>query len=115
MAIVTVGSHSMEYEQAGSGPDLLLVHSLLTEMTVFEPVLAALTALDPQKIGLGDFGKPDGFLSRAVEGWAKRAAIAGDGEAPKGASSVIDSRSSGAVRATVEELIASESKAASGG
>lgn len=44
MAIVTVGSHSMEYEQAGSGPDLLLVHSLLTEMTVFEPVLAALTA-----------------------------------------------------------------------
>ncbi len=43
MAIVTVGSHSMEYEQAGSGPDLLLVHSLLTEMTVFEPVLAALT------------------------------------------------------------------------
>ena len=44
MAIVTVGSHSMEYEQAGSGPDLLLVHSLLTEMTVFEPVMAALTA-----------------------------------------------------------------------
>jgi 3-oxoadipate enol-lactonase len=34
----------MEYEQAGSGPDLLLVHSLLTEMTVFDPVLAALTA-----------------------------------------------------------------------
>jgi pimeloyl-ACP methyl ester carboxylesterase len=34
----------MEYEQSGSGPDLLLVHSLLTDMTVFEPVLAALTA-----------------------------------------------------------------------
>ena len=44
MAIITVGDTEVEYEQAGQGPDLLLVHSLLTEMTVFESVMPALTA-----------------------------------------------------------------------
>lgn len=44
MATISVGSVTMEYEQAGSGPDLLLVHSLLTDLSVFEPVLAGLTA-----------------------------------------------------------------------
>lgn len=44
MAIISVGSYTMEYEQAGSGSDLLLVHSLLTDLSVFAPVLASLTA-----------------------------------------------------------------------
>ena len=44
MANISVGSYTMEYEQAGSGSDLLLVHSLLTDLSVFEPVLASLTA-----------------------------------------------------------------------
>ncbi len=44
MANISVGSVTMEYEQAGSGPDLLLVHSLLTDLSVFEPVLDDLTA-----------------------------------------------------------------------
>ena len=44
MAITSVGSYTMEYEQAGSGSDLLLVHSLLTDLSVFEPVLPSLTA-----------------------------------------------------------------------
>ena len=44
MGTLSVGSYTMEYTQAGSGPDLLLVHSLLTDMSVFEPVLASLTA-----------------------------------------------------------------------
>ena len=42
MAIITVGDTEVEYEQEGRGPDLLLVHSLLTEMTVFESLLPAL-------------------------------------------------------------------------
>ena len=43
--------------------------------------LAELHAVDPAAIGLEDFGRPDGFLKRAVEGWAKRAEIATDGVA----------------------------------
>lgn len=42
-------------------------------------ILADLHGLDPEVVGLGSFGKPAGFLARAVEGWAKRAAIAADG------------------------------------
>jgi 3-oxoadipate enol-lactonase len=34
----------VEYEQAGKGPDLLLLHSLLTELTVFDGVLPALAS-----------------------------------------------------------------------
>ena len=39
-------------------------------------LLAGLHAIDPAQVGLETFGKPAGFLARAVEGWAKRAAIA---------------------------------------
>lgn len=34
--------------------------------------LAAIHKIDYNEIGLGDFGKPDGFLKRQVEGWADR-------------------------------------------
>jgi aminoglycoside phosphotransferase (APT) family kinase protein len=34
--------------------------------------LAAIHAVDPDAIGLGDLGRPQGFLSRAVAGWRKR-------------------------------------------
>lgn len=34
--------------------------------------LAAFHAVDYQALGLGDLGKPDGFLSRQIEGWNKR-------------------------------------------
>lgn len=43
MATLDVGGCKVELRQAGSGPDLLLLHSLLTELTVFDrigPVLA---------------------------------------------------------------------------
>ena len=53
-------------------------------------IFAALHAIDPDSIGLGAFGKPDGFLARAVEGWAKRAEIAGDGEVSGAGRAVID-------------------------
>lgn len=52
-------------------------------------ILAALHAIDPAAVGLGDFGKPEGFLARAVEGWAKRASIACDGEPLPAAQSII--------------------------
>ncbi|HEY9566702.1 MAG TPA: phosphotransferase family protein [Thalassobaculum sp.] len=36
-------------------------------------VLVALHAVDPEAVGLGDFGRPDGFLERTVHGWKRRA------------------------------------------
>jgi 3-oxoadipate enol-lactonase len=75
MAIVTVGSHSMEYEQAGSGPDLLLVHSLLTEMTVFEPVLSALTARHRvTRVNLPGFGASSPVDCKGLAGVADQLA-----------------------------------------
>ncbi|MEX0428102.1 phosphotransferase family protein [Nocardioides sp. DS6] len=35
-------------------------------------VLAALHAVDPAEVGLGDFGRPEGFLSRQVGRWKKQ-------------------------------------------
>jgi aminoglycoside phosphotransferase (APT) family kinase protein len=39
-------------------------------------LLAHLHAIDPDEVGLGDFGKPKGFLERTIAGWANRARIA---------------------------------------
>lgn len=44
--------------------------------TMMVEVLAQLHSIDPDAIGLGDLGKPQGFLNRAVEGWIKRASLA---------------------------------------
>lgn len=57
--------------------------------TMLVDVLAALHAVDPVAVGLGDFGKPEGFLTRAVEGWAKRCVIACDGQMPDVAIEII--------------------------
>ena len=35
-------------------------------------VLAALHAVDPQAVGLGEFGRPQGFLERQVRRWGKQ-------------------------------------------
>jgi len=45
-------------------------------------VLADLHQVDPADVGLADFGRPDGFLARAIEGWAKRVAVATDDNPP---------------------------------
>jgi aminoglycoside phosphotransferase (APT) family kinase protein len=37
-------------------------------------VLAALHAVDPQAVGLGEFGRPQGFLERQVRRWGKQLA-----------------------------------------
>ncbi len=36
--------------------------------------MAALHALDPAAVGLGDLGKPEGFFARQLKGWTQRAA-----------------------------------------
>lgn len=54
-------------ESRAVGPDL-------SRMLV--ALMAELHAIDAEKVGLGQFGKPAGFLARTVEGWAKRGDIA---------------------------------------
>ena len=44
MALLSVGAAQVQYDQRGAGPHLLLIHSLLTELTVFDLVLPALGA-----------------------------------------------------------------------
>jgi len=45
-------------------------------------VLVTLHGLDYKKIGLGDFGKPDGYVRRQVEGWTARYRDAYTDDAP---------------------------------
>src|ERR1051325_432498 len=42
MPLAKVGAAQVEYDQHGTGPHLLLIHSLLTELTVFDLVLPRL-------------------------------------------------------------------------
>jgi pimeloyl-ACP methyl ester carboxylesterase len=44
MAILELDSLRVEYDRSGSGPHLLCLHSLLTELTVFDRVLPSLAA-----------------------------------------------------------------------
>ena len=44
MPMLEVNGLAVEYTRTGAGPDLLLLHSLLTDLTVFEQVLPALAA-----------------------------------------------------------------------
>lgn len=45
-------------------------------------LLAGIHGVDCAAIGLDSLGRPEGFLARTVEGWAKRAEIAYDGAPP---------------------------------
>ncbi|HXZ53104.1 MAG TPA: alpha/beta fold hydrolase [Burkholderiales bacterium] len=68
MPIVSVGGLAVEYAQLGAGSDLLLVHSLLTELTVFERVVPALAAgRRITRVNLPGFGRsaPGAFASVA--------------------------------------------------
>lgn len=38
--------------------------------------LASLHRIEPAAVGLGDLGRPEGFLARAADGWRKRATLA---------------------------------------
>jgi aminoglycoside phosphotransferase (APT) family kinase protein len=52
----------------------------ISEMLI--DTLAALHAVDPAAVGLADFGKPDGYVERQVEGWIARWEAAKDREYP---------------------------------
>lgn len=47
--------------------------ALLSEMMV--ATLARLHRVNAEEAGLGDLGRPDGFLDRAIAGWTKRGAL----------------------------------------
>ncbi len=51
--------------------------------------MAALHALDPEVVGLGGLGRPEGFFGRQVEGWSRRAADAWDGAPPRSATAIV--------------------------
>lgn len=50
----------------GASDGLALIDATLTAM-------AGLHALNPQAVGLGDLGKPEGFYARQLGGWTRRA------------------------------------------
>ena len=57
MAVLEKDGLKVEYQQSGRGPDLLLLHSLLTELTVFARVMPALEAQHRvTRINLPGFG-----------------------------------------------------------
>jgi aminoglycoside phosphotransferase (APT) family kinase protein len=45
-------------------------------------VLARLHAVDPAQVGLGDFGRPEGYLSRQLARWSKQLAASRSRELP---------------------------------
>jgi pimeloyl-ACP methyl ester carboxylesterase len=56
--LLSLEKTEVEYQQQGSGPDLLLLHSLLTELSVFEGVLPALAShRRVTRINLPGFGR----------------------------------------------------------
>jgi len=63
------------------------VGTTLTDQLV--EAMAGLHALDPGEVGLDTLGKPEGFLARQVEGWARRADAAYDGDPPKAVERVV--------------------------
>lgn len=79
MPIVDVKGAPVEYERAGSGSDLLLLHSLLTELTVFDRVVPMLA---PQfrvtRINLPGFGASGPLALDTAGDWADHVARAMD-------------------------------------
>jgi len=51
--------------------------------------LAELHRLDPDTVGLATLGKPDGFLARQVEGWARRGEAAYEGSPPREVEAIV--------------------------
>ena len=45
-------------------------------------VLTELHGVDPESVGLGDFGRPDGFMERQIRRWGKQWAAARDDSSP---------------------------------
>jgi aminoglycoside phosphotransferase (APT) family kinase protein len=63
--VVIHGTHLGQFE------DRPRIGEELSQMMI--ETLAKIHAVDPKSVGLADFGKPEGFTARAIEGWVKRA------------------------------------------
>jgi 3-oxoadipate enol-lactonase len=65
--LLSLDGVDVEYEQQGKGPDLLLLHSLLTELTVFDGVLPALSGRRRvTRINLPGFGRSGAMRLESV-------------------------------------------------
>lgn len=79
MSTVTVQGVPVEHFQSGRGPGLLLVHSLLTDATVFERVLPALEKSHRvTRINLPGFGASGARSLATVADWADHVALTMD-------------------------------------
>jgi len=65
MPLIKVGAAEVEYDQRGAGRPLLLLHSLLTEMTVFDLILSRLTG-HITRINLPGFGASSPVVLNSV-------------------------------------------------
>lgn len=70
-AVLSLEGIAVEYAQEGQGPDLLLLHSLLTELTVFDRVLPQLERKHRvTRINLPGFGRSDPLPLDSVAAYA---------------------------------------------
>jgi len=75
MSLLTLPAATVEYSRSGAGPDLLLLHSLLTESTVFERVLPALSAAHRvTRVNLPGFGASSAVALASVADYADHVA-----------------------------------------
>jgi aminoglycoside phosphotransferase (APT) family kinase protein len=64
--VIGASFYVMDYVDGGRPP---LTRRLARDLV---GVLAALHSVEPQAVGLGDFGRPDGFLRRQVSRWKRQ-------------------------------------------
>ena len=75
MPLIRAGAAQVEYDQHGAGPHLLLIHSLLTELTVFDLVLPRLAEQHTvTRINLPGFGASSPIVLNTLEDHADHAA-----------------------------------------
>jgi len=75
VSTILIDGATAEYRQAGNGPDLLLLHSLLTEMSVFERVLPRLARTHRVTcLNLPGFGASDPVVLNSVGEYADHVA-----------------------------------------
>ena len=75
MAYLEISGGSVEYEETGSGPHLLLLHSLLTDMTVFDVVLPGLARrFSVTRLNLPGYGQSMPRVLSSIAGYADHVA-----------------------------------------
>src|SRR5215831_7718323 len=79
MATIRLNGDAVEYRSEGEGPDVLLLHSLLTEMSVFDRIVPALMRTHRlTRINLPGFGASDPIALESVGEHADHVARAMD-------------------------------------